>query len=580
MNRKLFLVTGLLIVCLTGAANAAVFTVTPSSGSDCSTFNCDLQSALNTAAANGQDDTINVAAGTYGFPSTVTYIPSAGSGENYALSINGAAVGTTIIDVSNNLPSLIIDTTKLSDCSKTVIHLGGITLKSAADVLVSGQDVILGDLATQGALTVSAKATISVLGTISTPGSVTVNSSATLDNSGVGTTRNGLPINIGSGTTSIDWSLFNIGSGRINFSGSNLSRNPGSITVAEGQTVTLNAANLVNSGNLYVTGWTQISGATAILSASTALSPTFIVPTGSSSGTPITFQLNATSGAGTPVSTTFTVNAIGNGISGFPLDAVTFKAATGRDLGIRTANGSLTSLTPLDPVTLPNDTHKPADMIYGLLDFQVKVAHPGDTATVTVLLPAPAPAGYKWFKYNALRGWYDYSDHAVFSADRTQITLTVTDGGIGDDDGVADGLIRDPSGLGAGDAPAASAASGSGHGCFIATAAYGSPLDRHVATLRTFRDRFLLTNSWGTSFVRCYYRHSPPMAQYIARHDILRFVVRACLLPIFVMGWVAVNCGIAHLLVLLAAICAGFGGYAGYRWKRGGDLSTHTPKEV
>ena len=56
-------------------------------------------------------------------------------------------------------------------------------------------------------------------------------------------------------------------------------------------------------------------------------------------------------------------------------------------------------------------------------------------------------------------------------------------------------------------------------GCFIATAAYGSSLDPHVAVLRAFRDTYLLTNRAGRSFVDFYYRYSPPLAHLIARHS-------------------------------------------------------------
>ena len=71
-----------------------------------------------------------------------------------------------------------------------------------------------------------------------------------------------------------------------------------------------------------------------------------------------------------------------------------------------------------------------------------------------------------------------------------------------------------------------------GPGCFIATAAYGSPLDSRLDTLRGFRDRFMITNAPGRAVVRFYYRHSPPMAEFIAEHDWLRAIVRGLLTPI------------------------------------------------
>ena len=65
--------------------------------------------------------------------------------------------------------------------------------------------------------------------------------------------------------------------------------------------------------------------------------------------------------------------------------------------------------------------------------------------------------------------------------------------------------------------------------CFIATAAYGSPLDPHLDSLRHFRDRFMMTNRPGRALVRLYYRHSPPLADFIADRDWLRAVVRGLL---------------------------------------------------
>src|SRR5262245_35927956 len=67
--------------------------------------------------------------------------------------------------------------------------------------------------------------------------------------------------------------------------------------------------------------------------------------------------------------------------------------------------------------------------------------------------------------------------------------------------------------------------------CFIATAAFGSPLEQHVITLQHFRDQVLLQSGAGRSFVELYYRYSPPVADWIARHETARFVTRVLLTP-------------------------------------------------
>lgn len=82
---------------------------------------------------------------------------------------------------------------------------------------------------------------------------------------------------------------------------------------------------------------------------------------------------------------------------------------------------------------------------------------------------------------------------------------------------------------------------GGGGGCFIATAAFGSIDESHVMELRHFRDVCLLTNRPGTLFVRLYYKYSPPLADFIACHEILRQIVRYSLYPLIGFAWLCLH---------------------------------------
>ena len=77
--------------------------------------------------------------------------------------------------------------------------------------------------------------------------------------------------------------------------------------------------------------------------------------------------------------------------------------------------------------------------------------------------------------------------------------------------------------------------------CFIATAAYGTPMAEEIAILREFRDEYLFTNPMGRMLVDLYYRVSPPVAEFITEHPNLKPVVRVGLAPAVAMSDMAVN---------------------------------------
>ncbi|MGB5925894.1 MAG: X2-like carbohydrate binding domain-containing protein [Dehalococcoidia bacterium] len=98
--------------------------------------------------------------------------------------------------------------------------------------------------------------------------------------------------------------------------------------------------------------------------------------------------------------------------------------------------------------------------------------------------------------------------------------------------------------------------------CFIATAAYGTPMAEEIQVLREFRDEYMLTNPLGQALVDIYYRVSPPIAEFITEHPSLKPMVRAGLFPAVAMSAVGVNTSpvekmvVVGLLVLVVAAVA------------------------
>lgn len=92
--------------------------------------------------------------------------------------------------------------------------------------------------------------------------------------------------------------------------------------------------------------------------------------------------------------------------------------------------------------------------------------------------------------------------------------------------------------------------SGGGSGCFIATAAYGTPMANQIQVLRDFRDEYLLTNPVGQALVSLYYNVSPPIAKFITEHPSLKPIMRAGLVPAVAMSTVAVNTAPAHKVAI------------------------------
>jgi hypothetical protein len=214
---------------------------------------------------------------------------------------------------------------------------------------------------------------------------------------------------------------------------------------------------------------------------------------------------------------------------------------------------SVESIQSIDPDAIPDISAKPDELPFGLVSFKLKVAR--DSTEVTVYLSEPAPSGARWYKYDPTKGWYEYP-FATFSADRTRVTLYLEDGNVdaGDIDGVKNGIIVDPGGVGVMSTPSQESSSGGG-GCFIATAAYGSRMAKEVEILRNFRDDYLLTSAFGRQIISFYYKNGKPVATYIESHPWLKGPVRIALYPIVGVVWLIASTGtISKVLMLVLAM--------------------------
>ena len=88
---------------------------------------------------------------------------------------------------------------------------------------------------------------------------------------------------------------------------------------------------------------------------------------------------------------------------------------------------------------------------------------------------------------------------------------------------------------------------------------------QEINILKRFRENVLMTNSIGKTFVKIYYKVSPPIADFIAEHDSLRAMVRISLLPVVGVSWVALKIGLVSTVALMLIFISCFVGFVWFR---------------
>jgi hypothetical protein len=117
-------------------------------------------------------------------------------------------------------------------------------------------------------------------------------------------------------------------------------------------------------------------------------------------------------------------------------------------LGIETGGEGIDiqAVANVNPSTLPEPFFTPEEMAYGLLRYKIRVREPGQEVAVIIYLSDPIDTGTPWLRYDSVTGWEDISGQVRIHSDGTRITRYVIDGGPGDSDGAANGIVVDQCG--------------------------------------------------------------------------------------------------------------------------------------
>jgi hypothetical protein len=157
---------------------------------------------------------------------------------------------------------------------------------------------------------------------------------------------------------------------------------------------------------------------------------------------------------------------------------------------------------------------------------------------LSMILPGTYSIGVSASGYESIASEVEITEGTTVTRDFGMVPAGTGDGN-GEDDGGAPAPTPAPSG-------------GGGGGCFIATAAYRSPMEPHGTILSSFRDRYLFSCQVGRMLVNVYAKYSQPVADSIAEYYIFTTVLRFGLLPLVAFCYALVHFG--YTIVVTAVV--------------------------
>ena len=122
---------------------------------------------------------------------------------------------------------------------------------------------------------------------------------------------------------------------------------------------------------------------------------------------------------------------------------MSIETATGTGSATLSTNrGYFSYVSAVNESSLPSEGKPNRQFPHGFFSFNITGLTTGQIVNVTITLPSDMPTTTQYWKYHTPEGWYQIP---VRSNDGDDIlTIQLTDGGTGDDDGIANGMIVDP----------------------------------------------------------------------------------------------------------------------------------------
>lgn len=245
----------------------------------------------------------------------------------------------------------------------------------------------------------------------------------------------------------------------------------------EGETVYFHGSVTDPNNDIASIQWQHINCAPSCLSLPVDNQPSisFALPSISAaeSGMTMDFELSVIDSQGLTASDIISITIIDNGITTYPDTSISFYSNNNQPMALDISSpdasndAELSILQPLSPDSITDTENRPTSFPYELLDFEVAISTPGSAVEIALFFPESIPENFDYYQYINTSGWLNNSDsrdfdnltfttggwsetseQVTFNADRTQVTIYVTDGGPGDADGLANGSIRYLSGIG------------------------------------------------------------------------------------------------------------------------------------